>query len=161
MTVVGERSRRDAAVRAYRRATIFVVKVVIAWLFGGALCLASCGSDEPEDTGRPTDLTTSSTTEVFYEDGDGLRCPFDLFADEIADFASDAPGFESIEAAADGYWGVQSGQTREERSGMVEEIRPDASILYSDSGGNGQLILRFDQYPNGWIQTGIERCATP
>ena len=27
--------------------------------------------------------------------------------------------------------------------------------------GNGVLILRFERYPNGWIQTGKARCATP
>lgn len=127
-----------------------------------AIWVVSCGASETGEASSPSDPTTSaSTAEVFYESGDGLRCPVDLFEDEIADYASDAPGFDSIEAAADDYWRVQPGQSREERSGMAEEIRSDASILYSDTDGNGKLILRFEQYPNGWIQTGKAQCATP
>ncbi len=126
-----------------------------------AIGLVSCGAEETVAGGAAANPATSSVAEVFYESGDGLRCPFDLFEDEIADYASDVPGFDSIEAAADDYWGVEPGQTREERSGMREEFRSDASILYSDTDGNGQLILRFEEYPNGWIQTGTARCARP
>lgn len=104
-----------------------------------------------------TSMTES--TEPFGQEV-GLQCDrehWEAVEGTSVDVAEDAPGFDTVEAAADDWW-AQPGNRRADR-GELDQVVRDGAVDHVDDEGRVVLVLTIVGEPGTFKVAGTDACV--